>query len=85
MPSALNLYNLGCPAYDLNEKSKTFKLLESKSYRSGVNRRMDRRILKIFLHHILDSKRDFNGFPDPVIAADCGFIDFLGPDFGLCV
>ena len=35
---------------------------------------------------ISDSKRDFNGFPDPVIiAADCEFIDFLGPDFGLCV
>ena len=23
---------------------------------------------------ISDSKRDFNGFPDPAIAADCGFI-----------
>ena len=34
---------------------------------------------------ISDSKRDFNGFPDPAIAADCGFIYFLGPDFGLCV
>ena len=34
---------------------------------------------------ISDSKRDFNGFPDPVIAADCRFIVFLGPDFGLCV
>ena len=34
---------------------------------------------------ILDSKRDFNGFPDPAIAADCGFFLFLGPDFGLCV
>ena len=34
---------------------------------------------------ILDSKRDFNGFPDPVIAADCGFFLFLGPNFGLCV
>ena len=37
--------------------------------RSGVNRRTDRRIL--------DSKRDFNGFSDPAIAADCGFIHFL--------
>ena len=25
---------------------------------------------------ILDSKRDFNGFPDPAIAADCGFFLF---------
>ena len=23
--------------------------------------------------------RDFNGFPDPAIAADCGFIYFFGP------
>ena len=34
---------------------------------------------------ISDSRRDFNGFADPAIAADCGFIYFLGPDFGLCV
>ena len=34
---------------------------------------------------ISDSKRDFNRFPDPGIAADCGFINFLGMDFGLCV
>ena len=34
---------------------------------------------------ISDSKGDFNRFPDPAIAADCGFIYFLGPDFGLCV
>ena len=34
---------------------------------------------------ISDSKRDFNGFPDPAIAADCGFFLFWGPDFGLCV
>ena len=33
---------------------------------------------------ISDSKRDFNGFPDPAIAAECGFINFLGPEFGLC-
>ena len=33
-----------------------------------------------------DFKRDFNGFPDPAIAADCGFIYFkLGLDFSLCV
>ena len=31
---------------------------------------------------ISDSKRDFNGFPDPVISADCRFSHFLGPDFG---
>ena len=30
---------------------------------------------------ILDSKQDFNGFPDPAIAADCGFIYFFGPGF----
>ena len=30
---------------------------------------------------ISDSKRDFNGFPDPATAAECGFIYFLGPDF----
>ena len=34
---------------------------------------------------ISDSKQGFNGFPDPAIAADCGFIQFLGPDFGLCI
>ena len=34
---------------------------------------------------ILDSKWDFNGFWDPAIAVDYGFIYFLGPDFGLCV
>ena len=34
---------------------------------------------------VSDSKRDFSGFPDLAIAADCGFIYFLGPDCGLCV
>ena len=34
---------------------------------------------------ISDSKRDFNGFPDPASAADCGFIYLLGADFGLNV
>ena len=34
---------------------------------------------------ISDFKRDFNGFPDPAIAADCGFIYLLGADFGLYV
>ena len=30
-----------------------------------------------FFARISDSKRDFNTFPDPGIAADCGFIYFL--------
>ena len=34
---------------------------------------------------ISDSKGNFNGFLDPAVAADCRFIDFLGPDFGVCV
>ena len=34
---------------------------------------------------IPDSKRDFNGFPDLATAAECGFIYFFGPDFGLCM
>ena len=52
----------------------------------GVNRETDQRILKIFnFAQFSDSKRDFYGFPDPGIAADCGSIYFLGPDFGLCV
>ena len=34
---------------------------------------------------ISDSKRYFNGFPDPAIAADCSFIYFLGAAFGLYV
>ena len=34
---------------------------------------------------ISDSKRDFNGFPDNAIVAECGFINFWGPEFGLCV
>ena len=47
-----------------------------------VNRRTDQ--ADIFAR-VSDSKRDFNGFPDPAIAAHCRFIYFLGPDFGLCV
>ena len=31
---------------------------------------------------ILDSERNFNGSADPMITADRGFIQFLGPDFG---
>ena len=50
-----------------------------------MNRQMERRILKSIFARISDSKRDFNGFPDPTIAADCGFIYFLDPDLGLCV
>ena len=34
------------------------------------------------LDWILDSERNFNGSADPAITADCGFIQFLGPDFG---
>ena len=34
---------------------------------------------------ISDSNRDFNGFPDLAAAAECGFIYFFGPDFGLCM
>ena len=34
---------------------------------------------------ILDSKRDYNGFADPAITADWGFILFWGADFGLYV
>ena len=33
----------------------------------------------------LDSKRDFNRFPDPAITVECRFIHRLSPDFGLCV
>ena len=34
---------------------------------------------------ISDSKRDYNGFVDPAIAADCRLILFWGPDYGICV
>ena len=34
------------------------------------------------LARILDSERNFSGSADPVITADHGFIQFLGPDFG---
>ena len=51
--------------------------------RRRVNRRTDRWILKISSPGYPDSKLDFNGFPDPAIAGDCGFAHFLGPDFGL--
>ena len=31
---------------------------------------------------ILDSERNVNGSTDPMVTADCSFIQFLGPDFG---
>ena len=34
------------------------------------------------LTRILDSEQNFNGYADPTITADRGFIQFLGPDFG---
>ena len=34
------------------------------------------------LARILDSERNVNGSTDPMITADRGFIQFLGPDFG---
>ena len=34
------------------------------------------------LARILDSERNFSGSADPMITADHGFIQFLGPDFG---
>ena len=33
------------------------------------------------LARILDSERNFSGSADPMITADRGFIQFLGPDF----
>ena len=30
----------------------------------------------------MDSERNFNGSADPMITADRGFIQILGPDFG---
>ena len=37
------------------------------------------------LARIVDSERNFNGSADPMIAADRGFIQILGPDFGFCL
>ena len=34
------------------------------------------------LARILDSEQNFNGSADPIITADRGYIQFLGPDFG---
>ena len=33
----------------------------------------------------MDSERNFNGSADPMITADRGFIQILGPDFGFCL
>ena len=33
------------------------------------------------LARIMDSERNFNGSANPMITADGGFIQFLGPDF----
>ena len=50
-----------------------------------VNRRTDQADFENIFARVSHSKRDFNGFPDPAIAALCGFIYLLEPDFGLCV
>ena len=34
---------------------------------------------------IVDSERNFNRSADPMITADCGFIQILGPDVGFCL
>ena len=34
------------------------------------------------LARIVDSERTFNGSADPMITADRGFIQIMGPDFG---
>ena len=34
------------------------------------------------LARIVDSERNFNGSADPMITADRGFIQIMGPDFG---
>ena len=50
-----------------------------------MNRRTDQADFENIFARVSNSKRDFNGFPDPAIAAHCEFIYFLGPDFGLCI
>ena len=37
------------------------------------------------LARIVDSERNFNGSADPMMTADRGFIQILGPDFGFCL
>ena len=34
------------------------------------------------LARIVDSERNFNGSADPMVTADRGFIQIMGPDFG---
>ena len=47
----------------------------------GVNRKTDRRILTIFLPGFRIQSIFFNGFADPAIEKDRGFIQFCGPRF----
>ena len=48
-----------------------------------MNRSTDRRIWYIFLlARIVDSERTFNGSADPLIRADRGFIQIMGPIIG---
>ena len=46
-----------------------------------MNRKTDRRILTIFLPGFRIQSIFFNGFADPTIEADRGFIQFFGPGF----
>ena len=46
-----------------------------------MNRKTDRRILTIFLPGFQIQSIFFNGFADPAIEADRGFIQFFGPGF----
>ena len=46
-----------------------------------LNRKTDRRILTIFLPVFRIQSTFFNGFADPAIRADRGFIQFFGPGF----
>ena len=47
-----------------------------------MNRKTDRRILTIFWPGFRIQSIFFNGFADPSIEADHGFIKFSGSDFG---
>ena len=46
----------------------------------SVSKRVSAEFENIFAQ-ISDSKRDFNRFPNPVIARDCGFSQIFGPGF----
>ena len=50
-------------------------------FKRGVNRKTDRRILTTFLPGFRIQSIFFNGFADPTIEADRGFIQFFGPGF----